>query len=250
MLHVVDRGKGEALVFVHAFPLDHTMWSAQAEFFGRQYRVVTPDLPGFGLSGDTEAWTIPQVGDQLIAVMDELGIERCTLIGLSIGGYISLPLAINHPTRVSKLVLAHTRARADTETERAARNDMIGLLQREGIAALPGRMLPRLLGPQASAEVQNWVRQTIEGAETEAAIHAVEAMRDRADSTPRLSQVTCPTLVIAGDGDAIIKVEECRELAEAIPNGKLAVIPKTGHLSNIEDPAAFNKVLSDFVIPS
>jgi pimeloyl-ACP methyl ester carboxylesterase len=250
MLSFVEKGNGIPLLLLHAFPLDHSMWFAQADHFRARYRVVMPDLPGFGDSKPVRPWTISDIGNDLQELLDKLKIETCMLAGLSLGGYIALPFAARHPRRISKLVLAHTRARADTDIERAGRNDMIATLRKDGTEALPGKMLSRLLGPAAPATVREWVTQTIQRVDANAAIHAIEAMRDRADSTPSLQTIQCPTLVIAGDGDAIMKVEDARSMAAALPRGTLAVIPNTGHLSNLEDPPAFNRVLEEFLIVS
>jgi 3-oxoadipate enol-lactonase len=247
MLSFTERGHGPALVFLHAYPLDSAMWRAQIEFFSDRYRVVAPDIFGFGASQPARPWTMSQMGDELATLLDRLRIERCTLAGLSMGGYISLPFALSQPGRVERLVLAHTRARADFEAERAARNAMIEGLEREGISTLPEKMLPRLLGPNAGEAVRNFVRASIERTTREADVHAVTAMRDRSDQTARLANLHCRTLVIAGSGDAILKVEDCQAMAEAIPRGEFVVIPGTGHLSNLEDPAAFNRALDDFL---
>jgi pimeloyl-ACP methyl ester carboxylesterase len=246
MLHYVEKGQGPALVFVHAFPLDHSMWEPQAAFFADRYRVIMPDLLGFGGS-QVLPWTIQQMGDELLALLDHLKVERCTLVGLSIGGYIGLPFAAKHLDRIDKLVLAHTRARADNDTERESRSQMVAALQQNGIEILPDRMLPRLLGPNASDELRDRLRRTILKASANAAIFAVTAMRNRADATSLLPQLACRTLVIAGEGDAILKVEDLRQMAAAIPNSQFVVVPNAGHLSNLEEPELFNRALEGFL---
>ena len=247
MLSFTQRGNGPALVFIHAFPLDSSMWHAQAEFFSERYRVITPDIIGFGGSQPPNGWTIPEMGNELIGLLDHLQIEKCTLIGLSLGGYISLPFTLSNPHRVEHLVLAHTRARADLENERAGRNSMIEGLRTEGVSTLPDKMLPRLLGPSAASDVRDFVRNSIQRVSTQAAIDAVTAMRDRADQTAKLKLIHCPTLVIAGSGDAVIPVEDCERMAAAIPGGDFTLITNTGHLSNLEDPVAFNDTLDTFL---
>ena len=247
MLSFTERGRGPALVFLHAFPLDSSMWTSQVDFFTDRYRVITPDILGFGGSQPPRSWTMAQMGDELSSVLNRLGIEKCTLAGLSMGGYIALPFALAHPSRVERLVLAHTRARADLEAERANRNAMIEELKTAGVAGLPDKMLPRLLGPNASDVVKASVHAAIERTTAEADIWAVTAMRDRSDLTGHLGNLQCRTLVIAGSGDAILKVEDSQAMAAAIPQAELVVIPNTGHLSNLEDPAAFNRALDSFL---
>lgn len=247
MLGFSERGRGPALVFIHAFPLDSEMWHSQVEFFCERYRVITPDVIGFRSSQPPRPWTMPEMGAELTVLLDKLGIEKCTLAGLSMGGYISLPFALANPSRVERLVLAHTRARADHEAERVARNAMIDGLRTEGIGPLPGKMLPRLLGPGASAEIRDYVKRSIERSSVEACVGAVTAMRDRDDQTTHIGKIRCPTLVVAGSGDAILKVEDSETMAASIPGGEFVVIPGTGHLSNLEDPAAFNAALDRFL---
>ena len=250
MLSFSEQGRGPALVLLHAYPLDRSMWQAQMDLFSRSYRVVTPDVFGFGGSQPPRSWTMSDMGDALLALLDHVQIEKCTLAGLSMGGYISIPFALAHPERVERLVLAHTRARADFEAEKTARNDMIAALKQDGITVLPDRMIPRLLAANASAEVKKVVRDSILRTSSEACVHAVTAMRDRIDQTSNLARISCPTLVITGDADAIIKVEDSEKMAAALPHGKLCVIPGAGHLSNLENPAAFNQALDEFLTPS
>jgi len=246
-ISVNDSGTGLPLVLLHAFPLDHSMWDAQAAFFADRYRVITPDIVGFGGSQPALPWSIEQMGDELLTLVDDLRIQRFTLVGLSIGGYIGLPFAAKHPDRIEKLVLAHTRAHADNATERENRSQMVTALQENGIEILPDRMLPRLLGAGASEDLRDRVRRTILKASPNAAIFAVTAMRSRADATSLLPQLSCPTLVVAGEGDSILRVEDCRRMAEAIPNARFAVIPNAGHLSNLEEPEQFNRALQEFL---
>ena len=248
MLGFAERGSGPPLVLLHAFPLDSTMWRAQVERFSPRYRVITPDVIGFGVSQPSRPWSMPEMGNELEALLDRLGISSCRLVGLSMGGYIGLPFTLNHPARVKCLVLAHTRARSDLETERSGRTAMIEELERDGNGNLPGKMLPRLLGADASTEVRDYVKTTILGSSAEACIHAVTAMRDRVDQSANLAKVNCPTLVIAGSGDAILKVEDIQKMAAAIPGARCEVIPRTGHLSNLEAPQAFNDVLDRFLV--
>jgi pimeloyl-ACP methyl ester carboxylesterase len=247
MLNFSQRGEGAALVFIHAFPLDSSMWRAQVDFFSDRYRVITPDIIGFGGSQPPRAWTISEMGEELLGLLDHLEVEKCTLVGLSLGGYISLPFALRNSQRVEHLVLAHTRARADFENERTNRSNMIDGLRKEGISTLPDKMLPRLLGSNAAPNVRSFVRSTIESTSAEAAIHAVTAMRDRADQTDNLRQLHCPTLVVAGSGDAILPVEDCERMAASIPSSDFTLITNTGHLSNLEDPESFNHALDSFL---
>lgn len=249
MLSFTERGLGDdpALVFIHAFPLDSSMWRAQVDFFSERYRVITPDTIGFGGSQPPRTWTMHEMGAELLSLLNHLEIETCTLIGLSLGGYISLPFALRHPQRVEHLVLAHTRARSDSDSERIARNNLIESLRSEGIETLSEKMLPRLLGANASSEVRSQVRASIEHVSAEAAIHALVAMRDREDQVTNLKNLHCSTLVIAGSGDSILPVEDSERMAAEIPGASFTLITNAGHLSSLEDSVAFNDALDLFL---
>src|SRR3954465_1476189 len=100
MLAFKEQGQGPALVLLHAYPLDHSMWQPQVEYFSKNYRVITPDAFGFGGSLSARAWTMPDMGNAVLELLDHLKIEQCTLGGLSMGGYIALPFALAHPERI------------------------------------------------------------------------------------------------------------------------------------------------------
>src|SRR5436190_1871720 len=232
MLGFSEQGHGPALVLLHAYPLDHCMWQIQMDELSRHYRVITPDVFGFGGSQPPRAWTMPEMAEALLALLDQLQIKKCALGGLSMGGYICIPFVLAHPDRVSRLILAHTRARADLDNETIARNAMIATLRKEGNYTLPDKMLPRLLAVSTQEDIRRNVRDSIERASAQACIYAVTAMRDRADQTANLGLITCPTLVITGGSDPVIKVEDSEKLAAAFPAGELRVIEGTAHLSN------------------
>ena len=187
------------------------------------------------------------MAEEIEELLSTLDIDQCTLVGLSMGGYIAVNFAGRYRNRTSKLVLAHTRARADNDAEKQKRGEMIAALKRDGIRILPETMLPRLLKPNPSPAIAAEVRNKILATDPTAAAFAVDAMRGRPDATVLLSTISCPTLVVAGQDDAILKMEDCRDLAAALPNGRSTSIPGAGHLSNLENPQAFNSALSEFL---
>ena len=247
-VNYLDQGAGPAVLLIHAFPLNHTMWQPQLATLTSRFRVIAPDVRGFGESGPPSPWTMDEMANNMAEFLDRLRISESAVVGLSMGGYISLPYYSQYPQRVRQLVLADTRARADTETEKAARTDMIAALEQGGIAILPGRMIPRLLQPDPSPDVVRLVREMIETTGVSAAIHAVAAMRDRADSSTLLRRLQCPALVIAGQNDLITNIQESRAMAESIPGGRFVGISKAGHLSNLENPEEFNRALAEFLL--
>lgn len=246
-MHFLDQGKGPALLLIHAFPLDHSMWNPQIAAFASEFRVLTPDVRGFGKSQPPSPWTMEEMADDLDSLLDSLGIESCTVAGVSMGGYIALSFWSKYPGRVQRLVLANTRARADNDTEKTARNEMIAAIQQNGVAILPDRMLPRLLRPNVPHDVVNTVRKMIDGVNPAAATYAVIAMRDRADFSTDVRRITCPAMVVTGTEDVIIRSKDSQALTGEIPGCRFVPVPDSGHLSNLENPAAFNRALLEFL---
>jgi pimeloyl-ACP methyl ester carboxylesterase len=223
------------------------MWAPQLAALKSRFRLIAPDLRGFGTTPVSGPWSLQEAADNLAELLDSLRIAECGLIGLSMGGYIALPFYAKHPQRVRQLVLANTRARADNETEKAARTKMIADLEQSGATILSERMLPRLLKPNAPPEIVQGVRAIIDTTGVTAAIHALMAMRDRPDASTVLHHITCPTLVIAGEYDVVTRVQECREMASTIADARFKTIMNAGHLSNLEDSEAFNQALAGFL---
>lgn len=247
-LNYLDQGNGPAVLLIHAFPLNHTMWHPQVAALAPRFRIIAPDIRGFGESLPATPWTIEEMCGDLAEFLDNLNVKTCAVAGLSMGGYIGLPFCLNYPDRVRQIILANTRARADNETEKAARTDMIAALEQHGAGILPDRMLPRLLQPNPSPEVVQLVRSIMANTSASAAIYAVMAMRDRPDCSTLLHQIKSPALVIAGEHDMITNINECRSIAEGIPGGRFVSIPGAGHLSNLENPQEFNRALTDFLV--
>ena len=248
VINFLDQGDGHPVLLIHAFPLNHTMWQPQTAHLSPRFRVIAPDIRGFGESLPPAPWTIMQMCEDLKDFVDQLELETYAVVGLSMGGYIALPFTFWFPDKVRQLVLADTRARADNEAEKAARTEMMAELVRHGNQTLPSLMLPRLLRPDPSAEAVRFVTSIITENDPSAAMYALMAMRDRPDSSMALERINCPTLVLAGEHDSVTCVEECRAIAEAIPEGTFVEIPRAGHLSNVENPKAFNQALDDFLV--
>jgi pimeloyl-ACP methyl ester carboxylesterase len=243
----IDQGAGAAVLLLHAFPLNSSMWAAQIGPLSNRFRVIAPDVRGFGESRPASPWTVEEMADDLDEFLGKLGVTDCAVVGVSMGGYIALPFWLRHRERVRQLVLANSRARADNETEKNGRNEMIAAIQQNGAAILPDRMLPRLLKPNPSADSVRIVRGMIEAVDPAAAAYAVMAMRDRPDFSSVLHRVDRPTLVITGEDDVIIRLEDARATADTIPGARFVTIPNSGHLSNLENPEEFNRALLGFL---
>ncbi len=251
-LHVREAGAGRPVVLLHAFPLSSAMWLEQRNALGDRCRVITPDLRGFGGSplGDDEP-SLDAVADDVAAMLDGLDLDRVVLGGLSMGGYAAMAFLRRHPGRVSALVLADTKATADAP-EAAANRERIAarLLSEDSSGVLLEEVLPSLLGPTTTRDrplVAGRVRALVEAAPPAAAAWAQRAMAARPDSLATLRAADVPTLVLRGDEDALSSEADTDAMAEALPQGRLVVLPVAGHLSAVETPEPFAAAVGSFL---
>lgn len=250
-LAFLDQGHGLPIVFVHAFPLSKAMWSPQVTGLSPEFRLITVDLRGHGES-DAPLWfsSMEQFADDLVGLMDHLGLEQAVFVGLSMGGYILFALHRRHPERIKALVLADTRAQPDTPEGRAGRFAMAQTVHQEGPAAVAALMLPKLLSPPSlkdRPDLVETVRRIITANQASGIAGDLMGMALRPDSTPQLKEIGCPTLVIVGEHDIATPPEDARFMADQIPNARLQVIPSAGHLSNLEQPEPFTDAIRSFL---
>ncbi len=246
-----DTGEGPALLFLHAFPLDASQWDHQVAALSGDFRCLRPEMWGCGDSPeltDPRSATLDGYAGAVLRGLDAAGAGPVVVIGLSMGGYTALALLRVAPERVRALVLASSRASADTPEQAENRRTMAGLALRDGVeTAVP--MVKRLLGPRARGEphIADPVVGRIRRCRPAGIAACQWAMAARPDSTSLLGSVAVPALVIHGDQDAIVSLDEARAVAAALPRGELAVIPGAGHLTNLEDPPAFTAALRGFL---
>jgi pimeloyl-ACP methyl ester carboxylesterase len=241
-----DRGSGAAVVLLHPFPLARDTWNGLGAELATRRRVIAVDARGFGETPLAGPWSIADLADDLAALLTALGVARATVLGMSMGGYAALAFADRHRDRLAGLVLADTRAAADSADTRAARAAAIALIGREGPEAYLKASLAPLLAPDAPAAPLAEVRAR---AETRAPslIAGLEALRDRPDRTGELPSIACPTLVVCGELDQVIPADEMRWMADAIPGARFATIAGAGHLAHVEAPRAFARVVTAFL---
>jgi 3-oxoadipate enol-lactonase len=255
--YLESRGGGagplRTLALLHAFPLDGEMWDPQLAAVPPGWRFIAPDLRGFGGSdpgGSDTAPSIDDYGDDVLALLDALELDRVVVAGLSMGGYAAFSILRLRPERVKALVLADTRAEADGQPARAARDAMIETLAAGGPPAVFQTMLPGLLGRTSRTtrpEVVERVRALAVAQPAEGVRQGILRLKSRPDSGPLLAAVACPTLVVVGEEDQITTPDVARSLHGAIRGSSLAIIPKAGHLSSLEQPEAFNEALGEFL---
>jgi pimeloyl-ACP methyl ester carboxylesterase len=220
------------VVLLHALPLDERMWAPQQEMLTGQ-DVAAPNLYGLGSSMD--AWA-----DGVLAAVDGPFVA----VGASMGGYCALAIAGRAPDRLQGLLITGSRAGADTPERRAGRADTIRLIRDGGAKALWEDMRPKLFPEDARPEVVAEARRLALAQARERLVAAVEAIRDRDDSTGVVHALRVPFLVVVGTRDPFISVDEAREIAGAAPNGRSVVLDGAGHLPNLERPEEFNRELS------
>jgi pimeloyl-ACP methyl ester carboxylesterase len=252
-LHHTEAGRGVPLVLLHGFLLSSQMWAAQREGLADVCRVVTPDQRGFGgsrLGDDPPA--LEYAADDLAALLDHLGLHRVVVGGLSMGGYVAMAFLARHPDRVTGLVLADTRATADPPEARERRERIaVRAADPGGLAAARAELLPPLVGATTAVhrpEVVERIGRLTAAARAEAVAWASRAMAARPDSTGVLRRAEVPALVIVGEEDQLTPVAEAEQLAGVLPGARLVRIPAAGHLSAMEDPAAFNAAVREFVV--
>ena len=246
-----DVGNGTPLLLVHAFPLSSAMWLAQREGLAARFRVLTPDMRGFGGSPlGTEEPSVDAMADDVATLLDAKGIDRAIICGHSMGGYVALAFCRRHPDRILGVVLADTKASEDTEEARAERIRAAERLEsEESVSVLLDDLLPRLVGPTTMSQralVYGRVRGLVQSAPPAAAAWAQRAMAGRSDSLGALADFRAPTLILQGAEDAIVTDDDARAMADALPNAELIMIPGAGHLAAVEQPQLFNDAVTEF----
>ena len=251
-LHVREAGSGLPVVLLHAFPLSSAMWLEQRNDLSDSCRVITPDLRGFGGSqlGFDEP-SMDHMADDVAGLLDRMDLSEVVLGGLSMGGYVAMAFLRRHPGRVRALLLADTKAGADPQPARDKRERIAAALVEEDSArVLVEEVLPALIGETTRREqplVQGRVRALVEAAPPAAAAWAQRAMAGRPDSLETLRALDVPALVVLGEEDELATRADGEAMAEALPQGRLVMLPGAGHLSAVEAPEAFSAAARELV---
>lgn len=245
------RGSGPAVLLLHAFPLGLAQWDDQARALATGFQVVRFDARGFGGSPPGDGLlSMERIADDAAGLLDHLQIAAATVCGLSMGGYAALAFARNHASRLRGLVFADTKAAADSDQARRLRAEQADQVRKEGTSAIAEAVIPKLLGqtsheqrPQVVARVRDLILANPPRGITD----ALAGLAARADSTPSLREIRVPTLVVCGEEDVITPPADAEALHAGIKGSRLELIPKAGHLANMEAPDAFNRALEAFL---
>jgi len=248
---VEEKGQGAPLVLLHGFPLDRRIWSSQLEELSSNYRVITPDLPGFGRSKSEKPFTMDSMAASLREFLKQLGALPCVLGGLSMGGYVSLAFAANYAADLRGLMIINSRAEADTQQGKEGRGKMIEMVRTQGSPAVAEAMLPRMLAEKTianDARLTGFVRSMMNECPPLTIEHALAAMRDRPDRTEFLSTLKMPVQFIVGEFDAITPPEIARAMHQKVPQSGLSIIPAAGHLTPLEQPGEVGRIMAEFLV--
>jgi pimeloyl-ACP methyl ester carboxylesterase len=252
-LHYEDTGARDGLpvVFIHAFPMHRAMWTEQARAIADRCRVVTYDVRGFGGSVDpVSQHTLEMFVEDLLGLLDHLSIPRAVLCGLSMGGYIALRTVERAPDRVAGLVLCDTRSEPDSNEARLKRGEAIKAIRRVGLPAYVAKFVLQAFAPstfEGNPALVAQARSWMESNAPTGVCGALLAMAARTDTTAVLSMIRVPTLILVGDQDTLTPPSAAEAMRARIPNAVCHVIPNAGHMSNLENPAAFNARLREFL---
>jgi len=246
-----DVGSGPDLLLLHGYPFNRSLWVEQLDSLSKTFRVITPDLRGFGESDiSVGASTMNRMAQDVVRLMDALEISSAIVGGLSMGGYVVLAFYKQFASRVRGLVLADTRAQADTEEAKQVRKQQAEQILASGMAGITDAMLSKLLTPETVSkrpEVVKRIRDMMLKTKPAGAAAALMGMAAREDQTELLPRISVPTLILVGRDDPITPLQDSEKMHDTIAGSRLVVIENASHVSNIEQSAVFNAALSSFL---
>lgn len=245
-LYFKEQGEGSVLILLHGFCETYQIWEEILPELSTYFKIIAPDLPGFGKSKIVKSdFTIKDVAQVIIKLIDEMHIRKCVLIGHSLGGYVALALTEERPDLVQGLCLFHSTALADSEEKKSNRNKTMDFVRKNGTLPFIETFVPSLFYQNVQTNTER-VFKIASKTTKKAILGYSKAMRDRPDMSHLLKVYSNPVLFLAGDHDTIIPINSLSEQVKTSISGKLEVIVETGHMGMLEDPASSIKILKDF----
>jgi len=239
------------VLFLHGFPFSHEMWTEQFAAVEKQYRGIAYDLRGHGMSDVLDGqYTIEGHVDDLIALLDNLQINKTIVVGLSMGGYITLRALQRNPERFVGAVLCDTRSDPDSDDGKLKRFEAIKVVKEYGSAHFAKAFVKAVFAPESfeiMSETVAFIQKTIERTPPLSIAGTLLALASRMDTTPSLDQISVPTLIMVGEKDVVTPPAAARAMHDKIRGSQLAVIPNAAHMSNLENPRFFNQQLLAFL---
>ncbi|HVO43558.1 MAG TPA: alpha/beta fold hydrolase [Aggregatilineales bacterium] len=250
-LHFTEKGQGTPIVLIHGFPLSSAIWTEQQVALSDHYHVITPDLRGYGQSPAPDGPHSMDVhAADVLALLDTLNIPKAVIIGHSMGGYVTLAAWRLAPERFLGLGLVSSQAVGDTPEASQGRFQMAEAIFIKGSAAAADAMIPRFFPaslPDDEAGIVEQVRNIILNTRAAGLIASLKGMAARPDSTPDLSGITVPVLILTGDNDQIIPPARAEAMAAQIPNVMLVNVEEAGHVPMLEQPHATTMAIRNFL---
>jgi 3-oxoadipate enol-lactonase len=249
--NTTTKSTSHALLFLHAFPLSASMWQSQIEALGKTgFTVIAPNAFGIEGSEEKESWTFTEYAHELSKLLESLGVEKVTIVGLSMGGYQAFEFYRLYPDKTASLVLCDTRAESDAPEALNTREEFIQAVGTAGADEAVRRMIPNYFTaatytkrPELVVEAENMIRKQ----PIKVIIGAMRAIMMRLDASPLLSTIHCPVLVINGAEDKLTTPETAKSINARIPGSQFQLIANAGHISNMEQPEDFNRALLDHI---
>jgi pimeloyl-ACP methyl ester carboxylesterase len=250
-IHYEERGQGLPVVLIHGFPLDGRTWEAQLAALSDRWRVIVPDLPGFGQSRLARPFTIESLAHDLHELLVRISALPCVLGGLSMGGYVSFAFVAEFLKDLKGLILVDTKCEADTPEGKQNRLKMIQTAKAGGAKAVADQMMPKMISPavaQSRPQVPRCLRQIMESVHVATIERASLAMKDRRDYTGELPFMAVPTLIVVGHDDAFAPPAVAQAMQRQLPKARLSIIPNAGHMAPMEQPEAVNEAMRAFLL--
>jgi 3-oxoadipate enol-lactonase len=240
-----------ALIFIHGFPFDQSMWKQQRDFFKKNFRVITYDIRGYGKSTNAGVASMNQYADDLVAIIDELKLNKVIACGLSMGGYVLLNAFSRYPGKFEALILADTQCIADSPEGIEKRKSAIRLIEDKGLTDYAQSFVGNVFSHESlinKIEAVESIRNVILSTQQITITGTLEALAQRSETCFVLPKIKIPVLIICGKEDVVTPVKQSEFLNANIANSKLRIIEKAGHLSNLEQPYEFNRQILDFIV--
>jgi len=248
-----DHGPDDApaIIFIHGFPLNKSMWDIQVEALKENYRVIAYDIRGHGNSDPgIDEFFIELFVNDLLRLMEKLEIEKSILCGLSLGGYIALSAVLKHPDRFDGLILNDTQCIADTPEIKENRCQAIIRITKNGVEQYADEIIKNLFAPESFSKKKNVivaVKEMIISTPKQSLCNTLHALAERKETCDQLPEINIPVLIMVGKEDKITPIAAAQQMHEKMFNSKLEIIQQAGHLSNLENPTAFNAHLMNFL---
>lgn len=244
-LYYEELGQGTPVVFLHGFPFDHEIWQSVVPLVAKEARVILPDLRGHGRSPVPDGvYTMRQMAEDVVQLLDRLEIEKAVLVGHSMGGYVSLAFAHAYPGRLLGLGLVATQSAADNPEKRQSRLKLASSIKRRGMKPVVSDMLPKLTSRQ---DLLPPLMEVMLRTSPVGAAGALKGMAERPDMTGLLAEIQAPALVLTGLDDQLLPLENVKMMAQMLPKGWLVEVPETGHMLMMEAPEKVAEALCQLV---